>query len=222
MDEFTALVEKVTGLVMEKIRELIDNPMQVPVGISARHIHLTKEDAAVLFGADYRLTPTKYLSQPGQFACEEMVEVIGTTGKSIHLRVLGPERAATQVELSLSDSRGMGIIPPVRTSGDVAGSPGIKLKGPKGEVLIKEGVIIADRHIHMIPEDAAWYGVENGERVDVVIGGAKGGVMSNVVVRVSASSRLDFHVDTDDANAFQLRQGQLVTIQKRKEQGVTV
>ena len=215
MDEFTALVEKVTGLVMEKIQELTENPMQIPVGISARHIHLSKQDVALLFGNGYRLTPTKYLSQPGQFACEETVEVIGTTGKAIRLRVLGPERAATQVELSLSDSRGMGIIPPVRTSGDVAGTPGVKLRGPKGEVVIKEGVIIADRHIHMLPEDAQWYGVSNGERVDVVIDGAKGGIMKNVTIRVTTTSRLDFHVDTDDANAFQLRQGQKVTIQKQ-------
>lgn len=217
MEEFTALVEKITGLVIETIQELTENPMQVPVGISARHIHLSRQDAALLFGNDYRLTPKKYLSQPGQFACEETVEVIGTTGKVIRLRVLGPERADTQVELSLSDSRGMGIIPPVRTSGDIAGTPGIKLRGPMGETVIKEGVIIADRHIHMLPEDAKWYGVRNGERVDVEIGGAKGGIMKNVTIRVSTSSKLDFHVDTDDANAFQLRQGQKVTIRKHQD-----
>lgn len=215
MDEFTALAEKVTSLVMEKIQELTQNPMQIPVGISARHIHLCKNDVEKLFGEGYRLTPMKYLSQPGQFACEEMVEVIGSTGKVIRLRVLGPERADTQVELSLSDSRGMGIIPPVRTSGDIAGTPGIKLRGPKGETEIREGVMIADRHIHMLPEDADWFGVKNGERVDVVVDGAKGGIMSNVIIRVTTSSRLDFHVDTDDGNAFQLRQGQLVTIRKR-------
>lgn len=215
MDEFTALAEKVTSLVMGKIQELTQNPMQIPVGISARHIHLCKNDVEKLFGEGYRLTPMKYLSQPGQFACEEMVEVIGSTGKVIRLRVLGPERTDTQVELSLSDSRGMGIIPPVRTSGDIAGTPGIKLRGPKGETEIREGVMIADRHIHMLPEDADWFGVKNGERVDVVVDGAKGGIMSNVIIRVTTSSRLDFHVDTDDGNAFQLRQGQLVTIRKR-------
>jgi len=214
MDEYIALVEKITKLVKETIQQLQENPSQVHLEISARHIHLSKEHVELLFGKGYYLTPKKYLSQPGQYAAEEMLEVIARNGKNLKLRVLGPERPQTQVEISLSEGRTLGIIPPVRSSGDLAGTPGIKLRGPKGEVEISEGVIIADRHIHMTTEDAKWYGVQNGQRISVEIDGPKGGVMHNVLIRVTQTSNLDCHVDTDDANAFQLRQGQYITILK--------
>lgn len=214
MDQYEAIVEKVTKLVMEQIKQLEQSPYLIPVGISARHIHLQREHVEKLFGPGHHLTPIKSLSQPGQYASEEMVEVIGPKGKPVKLRVLGPERPKTQIEVSLSDSRSLGIIPPVRTSGDIVGTPGIKIRGPKGEIEISEGVIIADRHVHMTPEDARWYGVRNGERVKVLIEGEKGGIMENVTVRVTSTSSLDFHIDTDDANAFQLRQGQMVQILK--------
>lgn len=214
MAGYEALVEKVTRLVIEQLRLLSEHPYQIPVGISARHIHLERAHVEALFGTGYRLTPMKPISQPGQYASEETVEVIGPKGKPVKLRVLGPERKHTQVEVSLSDSRNLGIIPPVRASGDIAGTPGIKIRGPQSEIEIKEGVIIPDRHVHMTPEEARWYGVENGERVRVAVPGNKGGIMNNVIVRVSESCSLDFHIDTDDANAFQLTQGQMVEIIK--------
>lgn len=214
MDQYEAIVEKVTKLVMQQLKQLEQNPYLIPVGISARHIHLERKHVEQLFGAGYHLTPIKALSQPGQYASEETVEVIGTKGKPVKLRILGPERPKTQIEVSLSDSRSLGIIPPVRTSGDILGTPGIKIRGPKGEIEVSEGVIIADRHVHMTPEDARWYGVRNGQRVKVLIEGEKGGIMDNVTVRVASTCSLDFHIDTDDANAFQLRQGQMVQILK--------
>ena len=193
MIENSTAVEQVTQLVIRQLKQLQDDPYLVPVGISARHIHLTRADVDALFGPGYRLTPIKKLSQPGQFACEETVEVIGPAGKPLKMRVLG-------------------LVPPVRTSGDTDGTPGVLIKGPKGEVRSKDGVIIADRHIHMTPEDAAWFGVRDGQRVTVEIGGEKGGTMDNVVIRVTKTSRLDFHIDTDDANAFLLAQGQTVRV----------
>lgn len=214
MDEYAALVNKVTKLVMEQIRELTEHPDHVPVGISARHIHLERAHVEQLFGQGYRLTPMKDISQPGQYACEETVEVIGPKEKPLKMRVLGPERKDTQIEVSLSDSRILGMIPPVRSSGDIVGTPGIRIRGPKGEIEVPQGVIIADRHIHMTPEDARWYGVTNGQRVRVLIDGQRGGVMDHVIIRVAPTCSLDFHIDTDDANAFQLRQGQMVQILK--------
>lgn len=209
-----AELENITKTVVEELTRLLKTPYAVPVGVSARHIHLQREHLDLLFGEGYQLTPKKALSQPGQYASEETVEVIGPSGKPLKLRILGPERKASQVEVSLSDSRVLGFVPPVRTSGDLSGTPGIRIKGPKREIEIKEGVIIPDRHIHMTPEDARWYGVKNGERVSVLITGQKGGVLSDVVIRVAESCRLDFHIDTDDANAFQLFQGQWVSIMK--------
>jgi putative phosphotransacetylase len=183
MEDYTSVVGRVATLVMEQLQLLEEDPYQVPVGVSARHIHLEREHIDALFGPGYQLTPKKALSQKGQYASEETVEVLGPTRKPLKLRVLGPERKQTQVEVSLSDSRNLGMIPPVRTSGDIAGTPGIRIRGPKGEIEVKEGVIIPDRHIHMTPE-------------------------------VSEKAALDFHIDTDDANAFQLHQGQMVRIRK--------
>jgi len=214
MDKQEELIERVTQLVLEQLKLLEEHPTSVPVGVSARHIHLERKHVEALFGKDYHLTPMKYLSQPGQYASKETVEVIGPKGKPVKMRVLGPERAKTQVEVSLSDSRSLGIIPPVRTSGDVNGTPGIKIRGPLGEIEVKEGVIIPDRHVHMTPQDARWFGVSNGQRVKVRIGGSKGGILENIVVRVTETSKLDFHIDTDDANAFQMFQGQWVEIIK--------
>jgi putative phosphotransacetylase len=119
----------------------------------------------------------------------------------------------------LSDSRNLGIIPPVRTSGDILGTPGIRIRGPLGEIEVNEGVIIPDRHVHMTPGDARWFGVKNGERVRIAVEGEKGGMLDQVVVRVSETSALDFHIDTDDANAFQLHQGQLVRVIKIEKNG---
>lgn len=214
MDNREELIQKITELVLEHWNRLSTDPYQVPVGISARHVHLSRDHVETLFGAGYQLTPEKSLSQPGQFACKEQVEVCGPKGSIKKVRILGPERKQSQVEMAFSDCRILGIKPPVRTSGDLKETPGILLKGPVGEVSLKEGVIIADRHIHMTPEEASWFGVSAGDRVNVLVPGEKAGVLGRVLVRVTNESRLDLHVDTDDANAFLLRQGQWVTIRK--------
>lgn len=214
MDNREELIQKITELVLEHWNRLSTDPYQVPVGISARHVHLSRDHVETLFGAGYQLTPEKSLSQPGQFACKEQVEVCGPKGSIKKVRILGPERKQSQVEMAFSDCRILGIKPPVRTSGDLKETPGILLKGPVGEVSLKEGAIIADRHIHMTPEEASWFGVSDGDRVNVLVSGEKAGVLGRVLVRVTSESRLDLHVDTDDANAFLLRQGQWVTIRK--------
>ena len=208
------LIEKITVRIIENLKRLSEDPCQVPVGVSARHVHLAREHVELLFGRGYELTPLKALSQKDQFACAEQVDLIGPRGELKKVRILGPERKDTQIELSSGDSRALGLSPPVRTSGDVAGTPGLLMRGPGGEVMLESGVIIADRHIHMTPEDARWFGVSEKERVSVCIKGPRGGVLDNVVIRVSESARLDFHVDTDDANAFQLVQGQWVSMRK--------
>lgn len=214
MDNREELIQKITEAVLEQWNLLSTDPYQVPVGISARHVHLSRDHVELLFGAGYQLTPEKSLSQPGQFACKEQVEVCGPRGSIKKVRILGPERKQSQVEMAFSDCRILGINPPVRTSGDLKETPGILLKGPLGEVSLKEGVIIADRHIHMTPEEASWFDVSDGDRVNVLVPGEKAGVLGRVLVRVTSESRLDLHLDTDDANAFLLRQGQWVTIRK--------
>lgn len=204
------LIEIVTQAVIKELGTRDDD--KVPVGISVRHIHLTRSNIDWLFGRNYLLTPKKALSQPGQFACEECLDVIGPKGVLTKVRVLGPERNATQVELSETDCREIGITAPVRDSGDLEGTPGIKLKGPLGEIEIPKGVIIADRHIHMSLADAERFGLKDGDRVSVRIDGVKPGVMGHVLIRAGKKHRLDMHIDTDDGNAFMLKQGQLVTV----------
>lgn len=175
---------------------------EVLVEISARHIHVTKEDLATLFGEGYKLTPKKDLSQPGQFACEERVTVVGPKKELAGVSILGPERKATQVELSATDARSVGIKAPIRESGDLAGSGACKIVGPKGEIEISEGVIVANRHIHMTPEDAAEFGVSNGQIVKVEIPTAERSLtFGDVVVRVSPHYKLAMHIDTDESNA---------------------
>lgn len=210
------LIEKISTLVIENLTRLSEHPFCVPVGISARHVHLKREHVEILFGKGYELTPCKPLSQRGQFACVEQVALIGPKKGFEKVRILGPERSATQVELSAGDCRILGVNPPVRTSGDIKGTPGITIRGPEGEISLEEGVIIADRHIHMTPGDAKWFGVSDKERVSVQVSGPKGGIIGQVVIRVSGTARLDFHIDTDDANAFQLKQGQWVSVRKEE------
>ena len=175
--------------------------MKVLVETSARHIHLTKEHVEALFGKGKSLTAKKELSQPGEFVCNERVNIIGPKKRMDNVAVLGPERAATQVEISLTDARNLGVTPPVRESGDVAGSAGIIIEGPAGPVEIPEGVIAAKRHVHMTPEDAAAAGVENRQIISVKIDGPRALVFEEVVVRVSEKFATAMHVDTDEANA---------------------
>lgn len=174
----------------------------VMVETSARHVHVTEETLEILFGKGYQLTKKKDLSQPGQFACEERVQVIGPKNSFPAVSILGPTRPADQVELSASDARSIGVAAPVRESGDIAGSGACKLVGPKGEVELKEGVIIAKRHIHMTPEDAENYGVKDKQVVSVKIDSPERSlVFGDVVVRVSPKFKLAMHIDTDESNA---------------------
>lgn len=174
----------------------------VMVETSARHVHVTEETLEILFGKGYQLTKKKDLSQPGQFACEERVQVIGPKISFPAVSILGPTRPADQVELSASDARSIGVAAPVRESGDIAGSGACKLVGPKGEVELKEGVIVAKRHIHMTPEDAENYGVKDKQVVSVKIDSPERSlVFGDVVVRVSPKFKLAMHIDTDESNA---------------------
>ncbi len=185
---------------------------KILVETSARHIHLTQEAVEALFGAGHTLTKKKDLSQPGQFACEEKVTVVNKcvdrrTGaeveKTLTMSVLGPVRPETQVEVSFTDARTLGVSAPVRESGDVAGTPGAKLVGPAGEYVIDHGIIVAKRHIHLTPENAADLGVENGQIVKVLVdtGAGRKTMFDDVVIRVKSSFAPAMHIDTDECNA---------------------
>ena len=173
---------------------------KVIVETSARHIHVTQETLETLFGKGAQLHNKKDLSQPGQFACEEKVTLVGPKGQ-MNVSVLGPVRPADQVELSLTDARALGITVPVRESGDIAGTPGLKLVGPAGEKQISEGAIAAKRHIHMTPEDAAEFGVSDKQIVSVKLDTPRSLIFGDVVVRVSPKFALAMHIDTDECNA---------------------
>lgn len=174
----------------------------VLVEISARHVHVSEKDLETLFGKGYKLTPKKDLSQPGQFACEERVTVVGPKKELVGVSILGPCRPATQVEISLTDARSIGVKAPIRESGDVKDSGACKLVGPCGEVELTEGVIAAKRHIHMTPADAEKYGIVDKQVVSVKIPTeGRALIFNDVVARVSASYSLAMHLDTDEANA---------------------
>ncbi|MGN0543951.1 MAG: phosphate propanoyltransferase [Acutalibacteraceae bacterium] len=175
---------------------------KVLVETSARHVHVTRETLDILFGEGYELTVKKELSQPGQFACNERVAVVGPKGSFPAVSILGPVRTANQVELSLTDARSIGVTAPIRESGDVEGSGACKLVGPKGEVEIDCGVIAAKRHIHATPEDAEKYGLEDKQVVSVKIdSNGRSLIFGDVVVRVSPKFSLAMHIDTDESNA---------------------
>ena len=190
-------------------------PGDVPVGVSNRHVHLTKEHLEILFGENYNLTPVKDLSQPGQFACKEQVTIIGPSMRAIEgVRILGPLRKNSQVEISMTDSYLLKVNPPVRDSGDIAGSAPITIIGPKGIVALKAGCIIANRHIHMTPADAQLFGVKDGDRVIVDVNGTRKTRWYDVQIRVSDKFKLEMHVDTDDANAVGIKNGSIVKVIK--------
>ena len=188
---------------------------EVPVGVSNRHIHLSHEDVETLFGKGYTLTPMKELSQPGQYACKETLTIIGPSLRPIEkVRVLGPERKASQVEISATDSYVLKVKPPVRESGSLKGSAPITIIGPMGVVTLSEGCIIANRHIHMSPEDGARFGVRDGDYVTVDAVGTRRTRFYDVQVRVNEAFRLEMHIDTDDANAVGLGNGARVKVVK--------
>lgn len=184
----------------------------VPVGISARHVHLTQEHVEQLFGRGHQLTRLKDLSQPGQFACEETVTLIGPKGSIIGVRILGPVRKESQVELAATDTFKLGVKPPVRDSGDLEGTPGIEISGPVGRIHLARGLIIASRHIHMNPAQAAAHGLRDGDHIRINVPGERGGALDNVLIRVSPHYALDLHVDTDEGNAFNLKTGQMLEV----------
>ncbi|MDD3150960.1 MAG: phosphate propanoyltransferase [Candidatus Gastranaerophilales bacterium] len=175
--------------------------MKIPIEISARHVHLSEPDLETLFGVGFELKKFKDLSQPGQFAAEEAVKLIGPRGEINSVRILGPCRAQTQVEVSETEARQLGINPPVRDSGNLDGTPGIKVVGPKGEVILNQGVILALRHIHIDPETAAKLKIKNYDRAKVDTSGLRDLLFENVLVRVSPDFKLAMHIDTDEANA---------------------
>ncbi len=187
----------------------------IPVGISGRHVHVSKEHLETLFGPNYTLTVMKDLSQPGQYAAMEKVDVISPSGKKLEgVRILGPVRPATQLEITQSDAIRYKFQAPVRSSGDIKETGGAILIGPKGQVEIHEGVIIADRHIHFSPEDAKKYGIVDRQVVSLKVGGIKPGILDQVLCRVHPTFSLDCHLDTDDASAFLLNTGDMVEIVK--------
>jgi propanediol utilization protein len=181
--------------------------LRIPISTSMRHVHLSQDHVEALFGAGYQLTPKADLSQPGQFACHETVTLVGPKGAMAKVRILGPVRSATQVEISRTDEFSLGIDAPIRASGNIEETPGIKLEGPAGQVELHQGVIQAQRHIHMSPSDAERFGVKDKDWVMVRVGGERGVIFDDVLVRVNAEYRLDMHLDADEANAADLYPG---------------
>lgn len=180
---------------------------QVPIGVSARHIHLSNEHIEALFGLNYELQKFKDLSQPGQFAAAETVRVVGPKGSVLNVRILGPARSRTQLEISMSDSMTLGMNCPVRQSGDLDGSPGFKLIGPLGELEVKEGAIVAVRHIHFHTKEAEQWGIRNQQLLKVKVNGTRSLIFEEVIAKVSDRYALDMHIDTDEANAAGIENG---------------
>jgi len=193
------LIRSITAKVLQEMNGQADNT--IPIGISARHVHLCKDDMEALFGVGHELTHFKDL-MGGQYAAAETVTIVGCGATVLKARVLGPLRSATQVEVSATDSRNLGIKAPLRDSGDIVGTASLTLIGPKGSVFIAEGGITARRHIHMSPSDAVRLGVKDKDIVKIEIDSPRGGIFGDVLVRVDSSFTLEMHIDTDEANAF--------------------
>lgn len=195
--------QQVMNIVNEVVAEMTGQK-RIPIEASARHVHLSQADVDALFGKGHQLTPKRDLSQPGQFLCEERVNLVGPNGSFHRVAVLGPARPDSQVEISRTDARTLGVKPPVRESGDVTGSPGIVMVGTQGVAHINQGVIVARNHIHMDSTDAARLGVEDQQLVSVKVNGNRPVTFHNVVVRVKDSFALSMHIDFDEANTVEL------------------
>lgn len=193
--------------------------MQIPLEVSAHHVHLARKDVEVLFGKDHKLCVRADLSQPGQFACEECVTLEGPRGKIERVRVLGPERDETQIEIAKTEQFKLGIQPPIRQSGDLDGTPGVTIIGPAGSVTVNKGVICAMRHIHMTPEDALRFGLKDKDIVRIKVGGDRELIFGDVIIRVKSSYRLAMHLDTDEANAANIKNGMPGTIDSIQSRG---
>ena len=205
-------VERIVGLVLEALDKKGTNGYAVPIGVSARHVHLTQEHVETLFGKGYELTKKKDL-MGGQYAANETVTIVGLKLRAIeNVRVLGPVRKQSQVEISATDAVKLGIKAPIRESGNLKGSAPIAVVGPKGAVYLNEGCIIAKRHIHMAPGDAEKAGLADGDVVSVRVENERGTIFNHVQIRVDKSFTLEMHIDTDEANASQISTGALAVI----------
>lgn len=187
---------------------------EIPVGVSNRHAHLSQAHLNHLFGDGYELTRMKDLSQPGQYACKETITICGPKGAIEKIRILGPVRSNTQVEVLAGDSFKLGVVSQARLSGELSGTPGITLIGPKGSVQAAEGLIIAQRHIHMTLQDAQRFGVSDGQTVAIQVEGPRGGTYNNVAIRANNTSALECHIDTEEANAMSISGSSKIKIVK--------
>lgn len=201
---YEMFVALVTRLVIEELEKF---QRSVPIGVSNRHIHLDRADMDILFGQDSELTFKKELGQPGQYAAEETVTLHGPKGELGRVRVLGPLRTASQMEISVTDGFALGVRPPIRESGKIEGTPGLTIVGPKGTIEKDTGTIAALRHIHLDPETAQRIGVRDKQMVKVEIPGLRGGILHNVLIRVSEQFAPEMHIDVDEANAFGVKNG---------------
>ncbi|WP_027415020.1 phosphate propanoyltransferase [Aneurinibacillus terranovensis] len=203
--------QAIESIVEEVVNQLMKNhssQKSIPIAVSARHCHLSKTDLEALFGERFELTKKADLYQLGQFAANETVTIIGTRGSIPNVRILGPTRNLTQVEISKTDAIKLGLNPPIRESGDIKGSSPITILGPKGSIYLKEGLIIAQAHIHMNPQDADYYNVKNGEYVRISTENERPITFEKILIRVSPKYRLEMHIDTDEANACLITTGE--------------
>lgn len=207
------VVKLVTKIVVDKIKALEN--YKIPIGVSNRHVHLSQKDLDILYGLGYSLTKKIDLKQPGQFAANETVTIRGPKGEFENVRILGPIRSESQVEVSMTDSFRLGVKPPIKESGQLENTPGLEIIGPKGSVKIPNGTIIALRHIHMTPEYAEKMGVKDKEIVEVETMGERHGILGNVLIRVSDKSSLEMHVDVDEANACALKNDDFVILHRK-------
>ncbi|PWA13056.1 propanediol utilization protein [Pueribacillus theae] len=195
------VIQTIVEEVVQQLSNKPSSPKIIPIAVSARHCHLSKNDLKTLFGEGYELTKKADLSQPGQFAANETVSIIGPKGSIQNVRILGPTRNLTQVEVSKTDAIMLGLNPPLRESGDIKGSSPITILGPEGSIYLKEGLIIAKAHIHMHPEDAEAFQVKNGDYVRITTEDIRPVSFEQVLIRVSPNYKLEMHIDTDEANA---------------------
>lgn len=210
------LVKLITENVLSELKKDNKNDYSkgVPIGVSNRHVHLSKKDLHSLFGQNYQLQPIKDLTQPGEFACKEVVTLVNGDRKIENVRILGPCRNQTQIEISQTDARTLKLNAPVRNSGDLKGSEPITLIGPKGKVELKEGCILASRHIHLTTQEAQEMGISDKQVVAVRLFGNKSGILEDVYCRVKDSYAFELHLDTDEANAFSVKTGDIAQIMK--------
>jgi acetate kinase len=207
-EEHTLACKTVSALSRKRVTDVLRQKQRpIPIGISAHHLHLSEAHVEALFGKGRTLTWQADLTQPGQFACAEQVDLVGPKGRIDRVRVLGPVRPETQVEISRTEEYKLGIDAPIRMSGDLDGTPGIALEGPAGRLELDHGVICARRHIHMSPQDAMEFALRDRDVVSIRTPGARSLVFGDVVVRVDPNYRLDMHIDTDEANAAELGPG---------------